>query len=116
MKKKKKKKCLINFYFCLSQVDPRCHVQYLYWFHESRGGQKRLIKTGRNASEPYVHEIGEVFEEDFGRYFCVIANVLGESECSAYLSLKNSASLSTNFAEISKFLIFVLSAICAIVL
>ena len=41
------------------QVDPRCHVQYLYWFHE-RGGRKRLIKTGRNSTEPYVHEIDEV--------------------------------------------------------
>jgi hypothetical protein len=27
----------------------------------------------------------QVLEDDFGRYFCVIANVLGESECSAYL-------------------------------
>ena len=34
----------------------------------------------------------QVLEEDFGRYYCVIANVLGESECSAYLNMKNSAS------------------------
>ena len=49
-------------------------MQYLYWFHE-RGGRKRLIKTGRNATEPYVHEIDEV-RNPFGQAAAAVAHLV----------------------------------------
>ena len=79
-------------------MDPQCIIQYLHWYHESESGEKRLIKTGRNATEPYMHVIEEVLEEDFGRYYCVIKNVVGKSECSAYLAIKNSSNPSSILA------------------
>jgi len=76
------------------QVDPQCLIQYIHWYHESaETGVKRLLKTGRNATEPYVHVINTVLQQDFGRYYCVIKNVVGKSECSAFLAIKNTASL-----------------------
>ena len=75
----------------MTQVDPQCLIQYIHWYHESESGVKRLLKTGRNATEPYVHTIDAVLEEDFGRYYCVIKNVVGKSECSAFLAIKSSA-------------------------
>ena len=73
-------------------MDPQCIIQYVHWYHEPETGEKRLIKTGRNSSEPYAHVIEEVLEADFGRYYCLIANVMGETECTAYLSIKSRAS------------------------
>ncbi|XP_040580174.1 uncharacterized protein [Lepeophtheirus salmonis] len=70
------------------QVDPRCHIQYLYWYHEVNG-QRRLLKTGKNSSEPYSHTIHSVLKRDLGRYHCVIANIRGKNECSASLSLNS---------------------------
>ena len=79
--------------FVLLQVDPQCVIQYVHWYHEPETGEKRLIKTGRNSTEPYSHVIEEVLEADFGRYYCLIANVMGETECSAYLSIRSSATI-----------------------
>ena len=78
-------------------MDPQCIIQYVHWYHEPETGDKRLIKTGRNSSEPYAHVIEEVLEADFGRYYCLIANVMGETECTAYLSIKSRASISSTF-------------------
>jgi len=82
------------------QVDPQCLIQYIHWYHESESGVKRLLKTGRNATEPYVHTIDRVLEEDFGRYYCVIKNVVGKSECSANLMVKSGSEkqLKSSFA------------------
>ena len=74
------------------QVDPRCHIQSLYWFHESPSGESRLLKTGRNATEPYIHNIESAFDHHQGRYYCRIENVMGINECSAFLIIRNSAS------------------------
>eukprot|EP00094_Tigriopus_californicus_P010477 TCALIF_10106-PA protein Name:"Similar to Otop2 Otopetrin-2 (Mus musculus)" AED:0.10 eAED:0.10 QI:20/0.5/0.22/1/0.37/0.22/9/0/754 len=65
------------------QVDPRCVIQYLHWYHEPMVGDKRLLKTGKSSNDPYVQTINRVEEHNFGRYICVIANVAGETECSA---------------------------------
>ncbi len=100
-------------------MDPKCIIQYLNWYHEPeiaivnedvsdgefRGrleaesrsvsigyGERRLIKTGRGANDPYMHTINSVTHADLGRYACVIANVRGERECSAYLTLRSSGS------------------------
>lgn len=95
------------------QVDPRCMIQYLHWYHEPDYGEKRLLKTGRNANDPYMHTIDkvltnkimsfvwspvnarswhlQVMHHHFGRYVCVIANVVGESQCSAYLMMRDGA-------------------------
>ena len=78
-------------------MDPQCIIQYVHWYHEPETGEKRLIKTGRNSSEPYAHVIEEVLEADFGRYYCLIANVMGETECTAYLSIKSHAPISPTF-------------------
>ena len=43
-------------------MDPQCIIQYVHWYHEPETGEKRLIKTGRNSSEPYSHVIEEVLE------------------------------------------------------
>ena len=75
------------------QVDPQCIIQYVHWYHEPEDGEKRLIKTGKNSTEPYNHVIQEVLEADFGRYYCLIANVMGETECTAYLTIRNRASI-----------------------
>ena len=75
-------------------MDPQCIIQFVRWYHEPEIGEKRLIKTGRNSSEPYSHVIEEVLEADFGRYYCLIKNVMGETECTAYLSIKSRASIS----------------------
>jgi len=74
------------------QVDPRCHIQSLYWFHESPSGENTLLKTGRNATEPYFHTIDSALDIHQGRYYCRIENVMGINECSAFLIIRNSAS------------------------
>ena len=81
-----------NFANCLFlQVDPRCHIQSLYWYHEGPSGESRLLKTGRNATEPYIHTINSAYDHHQGRYYCRIQNVMGINECSAYLIIRNSA-------------------------
>ena len=72
-------------------MDPQCIIQYVHWYYEPETGEKRLIKTGKNSTEPYSHVIEEVLEADFGRYYCLIANVMGETECTAYLSIRSNA-------------------------
>ena len=79
-----------NFAF-LFQVDPRCHIQSLVWYHDAPNGDKRLLKTARNASEPYVHTIIRAGDHHQGRYYCIINNVMGENECSAFLILRNAS-------------------------
>lgn len=81
------------------QVDPRCVIQYLHWYHEPLVGDKRLLKTGKSSNDPYVHTINRVEEHNFGRYMCVIANVAGETECSAFLAIRSSVgSFSVSFS------------------
>ena len=89
------------FLLCL-QVDPQCLIQYIHWYHESESGEKRLLKTGRNATEPYVHVIDGVLAQDFGRYYCVIKNVVGQSECSAFLAIKNGQAAALHVAKPTK--------------
>ena len=76
------------------QVDPRCHIQSLHWYHESPLGESKLLKTGRNATEPYMHTIDSAFDQHQGRYYCRIENVMGINECSAFLIIRNSAMMS----------------------
>ena len=54
-------------------------------------GERRLIKTGKSAADPYMHTIYSVKHGDFGKYVCVIENVVGRRECSAYLSIRSGA-------------------------
>lgn len=86
------------------QVDPQCIIQYVHWYYEPETGEKRLIKTGKNSSEPYSHVIEEVLEADFGRYYCLIANVMGETECTAYLSIRSNAPILSSSAATAIFL------------
>ena len=61
-------------------------------FHETPSGENTLLKTGRNATEPYFHTINEALDIHQGRYYCRIENVMGINECSAFLIIRNSAS------------------------
>ena len=78
------------FFLHLFQVDVRCHIQSLYWYHENLSGEKRLIQTARNSTEPYMYTINRASDLHRGRYFCIINNVMGQNECSAHLVLQNS--------------------------
>ena len=94
-----------NLYILLFQVDPRCVVQYLNWYHEDLLGEQRLIKTAKSTNDPYIHIIESVMDSDLGRYYCVIANVVGENQCTAYLSMKSGADATisrsaSNFAAV----------------
>ena len=76
------------------QVDPRCSIWYLRWYHEPEIGGERHLKSSRNANDPYVHTIHKLGHHDFGKYTCVIENVVGKSECSAHLVMRSKASMS----------------------
>jgi len=82
------------------QVDPRCHIQSLHWYHESPLGESKLLKTGRNATEPYMHTIDSAFDQHQGRYYCRIENVMGINECSAFLIIRNSAMSQQRFSVV----------------
>ena len=105
-------------------------VQYLNWYHEpemvvhdsssnSAGGssigygERRLLKTGIGSNDPYMHTIDAVMHSDFGRYACVIANVMGERECSAYLTIRSGAMV-VRGSSIS--MVFALSLLLSLVL
>ena len=75
----------------LFQVDPRCVIQYLHWYHEDIYGEKRLLKTSKNSNDPYLHTIYDLKDTDLGRYICIIENVVGKTECTAYLSVRSGA-------------------------
>ena len=101
------RKLRITYWFFL-QVDPRCHIQYLYWYHETPQGERRLLKTGRNATEPYVHTILSADDRHQGRYYCIINNVMGQNECSAFLIIRNSSpKITTSFSVLNLLLIIV---------
>ena len=77
-----------SFYIYLTRI---FHPFY-FRFHESPSGENTLLKTGRNATEPYFHTINEALDIHQGRYYCRIENVMGINECSAFLIIRNSAS------------------------
>lgn len=65
--------CKKNNHFLLSrllslQVDPRCVIQYLHWYHEDAAtGEVRMLKTSKNSNDPYVHTIERVTHDHLGR-------------------------------------------------
>ena len=70
----------------------RIFPPFSFRFHESPSGENVLLKTGRNATEPYFHTIDSALDIHQGRYYCRIENVMGINECSAFLIIRNSAS------------------------
>ena len=70
----------------------RIFSPFPFRFHESPSGENTLLKTGRNATEPYFHTIDSALDIHQGRYYCRIENVMGINECSAFLIIRNSAS------------------------
>ncbi len=62
-------------------------IQYLHWYHEDIYGEKRLLKTSKNANDPYLHTIYGLKDTDLGRYVCIIENVVGKTECAAYVNV-----------------------------
>ena len=44
-----------------------------------------------------MHEINGVAENDLGRYLCVIENVVGITECEAFLMVRSGAEQATAF-------------------
>lgn len=55
-------------------------------------GVRYHLKSGRTADEPYMHTIHEVVDRHLGKYVCEIANVMGRSECGAFLAKTDGAS------------------------
>ncbi len=81
------------------QIDPRCLVQYVHWYHEPLDGPEKdkrvLFKTAGDPGEPYVHTIASVHRAHLGKYTCEIANVVGVTKCTAHLSVRDGADMAT---------------------
>lgn len=99
------------------QVDPRCVIQYMRWYHEPldgpMAGERVQIKAARTGGEPYVHTIGEVTQAHLGKYTCVIKNVMGITECSAHLSISSGSKtvLTTGWTVLTVMLLAISSAV-----
>ena len=74
-------------------------------------GERRLIKTGKSAADPYMHTIYSVKHGDFGKYVCVIENVVGRRECSAYLSIRSAASTNGTTALMAVMALLIVAAV-----
>jgi len=72
------------------QIDmSKCMVAFIDWYHDSLdGGARKKVKSARYG-DPHVHEISRVQPQHEGVYTCVIGNVLGNAEASAYLQVNS---------------------------
>jgi len=77
------------------QIDmSKCMVAFIDWYHDSMDGtERRKVKSAR-VGDPHTHQITRVQPNDEGLYTCVVGNVLGQAEASAYLQV-NSGSRGT---------------------
>jgi len=72
------------------QIDmSKCMVAFIDWYHDSmNGSERRKVKSARNG-DPHTHEISNVDPQHEGLYTCVVGNVLGRAEASAYLQVNS---------------------------
>jgi hypothetical protein len=74
------------------QVDmSKCMVAYIDWYHERMDGEggREKIKNARTRGDPHTHSIQRVHPLHEGLYTCVVGNVLGKAEASAYLQVNS---------------------------
>jgi len=75
------------------QVDmSKCMVAFIDWYHERIDGEggREKIKNARTRGDPHTHSIQRVEPGHEGLYTCVVGNVLGRAEASAYLQVSSS--------------------------
>jgi len=70
-------------------VDMKCMVSYIQWYHESRNGSVRLLRTGATQGTPYRYTVRNVNPQDAGFYSCVAGNILGETVKTAFLKVNS---------------------------
>lgn len=74
------------------QVDmSKCMVAFIDWYHERMDGEggREKIKNARTRGDPHTHMIQRVQPFHEGLYTCVVGNVLGRAEASAYLQVSS---------------------------
>lgn len=72
------------------QIDmSKCMVAFIDWYHESLDGSPRKKVKSARYGDPHVHEIDRVHQQHEGVYTCVVGNVLGKAEASAYLQVNS---------------------------
>eukprot|EP00090_Calanus_glacialis_P001710 TRINITY_DN11240_c0_g1_i2.p1 TRINITY_DN11240_c0_g1~~TRINITY_DN11240_c0_g1_i2.p1 ORF type:complete len:142 (-),score=35.50 TRINITY_DN11240_c0_g1_i2:362-787(-) len=71
------------------QIDmSKCMVAFISWYHDTGDGTQRKVKSAR-AGDPHTHQISNVDPDHEGTYTCVVGNVLGKAEASAYLQVNS---------------------------
>ena len=71
------------------QVDMRCIVAYIEWYHEMDNGTERLIKSASSPGDPHIYYIEKVKPTDKGVYTCLAGNVQGQAAESCYLMVNS---------------------------
>jgi len=86
-------------------------VAFIDWYHDNIDGERTKVKSAR-VGDPHTHEISRVSVHDEGLYTCVVGNVLGKAEASAYLQVNSgclgSIQRNKDLAAIEHFLSMVL--------
>jgi len=72
------------------QIDmSKCMVAFIDWYHDSMNGSERKKVKSARAGDPHTHQISNVDPHHEGLYTCVVGNVLGKAEASAYLQVNS---------------------------
>jgi len=81
------------FFRC--QIDmSKCMVSFIDWYLlRINASEREKIKSARHG-DPHTHTIDNVDLDHEGLYTCVVGNVLGQAEASAYLSVQSGSSTS----------------------
>lgn len=67
-------------------------VAFIDWYHlRINASEREKIKSARRG-DPHTHVIDNVDMDHEGLYTCVVGNVLGQAEASAYLSIQSNSS------------------------
>lgn len=72
------------------QIDmSKCMVSFIDWYHDTMDGSERTKVKSARVGDPNIHEISQVRPHHEGLYTCVVGNVLGQAEASAYLQVNS---------------------------
>lgn len=96
------------------QIDmSKCMVAFIDWYHlRINASEREKIKSARRG-DPHTHIIDNVDLDHEGLYTCVVGNVLGRAEASAYLSVQSSSSVKLSSQGL---LALVLTLLCSVVI
>eukprot|EP00090_Calanus_glacialis_P005245 TRINITY_DN14063_c0_g1_i1.p1 TRINITY_DN14063_c0_g1~~TRINITY_DN14063_c0_g1_i1.p1 ORF type:complete len:173 (-),score=31.25 TRINITY_DN14063_c0_g1_i1:625-1143(-) len=92
------------------QIDmSKCMVAFIDWYYiRINGSEREKIKSARRG-DPHTHVIQSVDQDHEGLYTCVVGNVLGQAEASAYLSVTSGSSQQMSYQGLWCCLLVVLS-------